>query len=596
MEREHLAVMVKERMEQWGGRTVLRYKDDATEIWKDISMSTLGDQARCVAKGLMEMGIDEREMVAIFSPNRPEWAIADYGTQFIRAVSVPIYATNSAKQAQYIVDDAEIKAIFVGDQSHYDKVKSFTDSYPQPKKVIAFSPRVQLAGDDLYFQDLLEIGRQSGKDAEIEDRLSRSSRKDVATLIYTSGTTGDPKGVMLTHANFFHQIKMIQGCIEVDENDVSLCFLPLSHVFERTWSFFILHQGAVNSYCSDFKKVGEYFQEVKPTLMVSVPRLFEKIFAEVFDKVSSAPPWRQKLFHWALEAGKKVSALRRNRQTVSPGLKLQHYLADALVLHKVRGLFGGRIRVVVSGGAPLSRELEEFFHAMGILICQGYGLTETSPSISCNTPACFKFGTVGKVVPGCEVKLSPEGEVLVKGENLMLGYYKKPDKTAEAFDGDWFKTGDVGEFDSDGFLKITDRIKDLLITSGGKNISPQNIESSLSQDPYIEQIAVIGNRRKFVSALIVPSFAALQKYFLSQNLSFSTREELIRHPQVLEFYAKRIKLRSKDLADCEKIKNFCLIPHEFSLEGGELTPTLKLKRKVIEDKYADLIESLYKVI
>jgi long-chain acyl-CoA synthetase len=481
----------------------------------------------------------------------------------------------------------------VGEQGHYDKVKSFIPSYPSPPKVVAFDRRTRLEGDDLYFQDFLEIGRRSAADGEVEARLSRASRKDVATLIYTSGTTGDPKGVMLTHANFFHQINMVRRLIEVSEDDISLCLLPLSHVFERTWSYFILYQGALNCYCSDFKRVMEYFQEVRPTVMVSVPRLYEKIHGEMLSRVGDAPPWRRRLFHWALEVGKEMNLCRQTREAPGLGLRFKYYLAQALVLAKIRGIFGGRTRVVVSGGAPLSRELEEFFHAAGVLICQGYGLTETSPTIASNIPTRFKFGTVGQVVPGCEVRFSPEGEILVKGANVMAGYYKNPEGTAAAFADGWFKTGDVGELDEDGFLRITDRLKDLIITSGGKNISPQNLEASLSQDPYIEQVAVIGNRRKFVSALVVPAFGALADYCRSQNLGFASREELVRHPHLLEFYARRIEARCRDFADCEKIKKFQLLPQEFSQDRGELTPTLKLKRKVIEKKYAAIIEEMY---
>ena len=593
MDREHLAVMVKERSEQWAERPALRYKDPATQRWEEISWGQLGDQSRAVAMGLIDLGVEEQDAVGIFSANRPEWTVADFGAQFARAVSVPIYATNSASQARYIVEDAGIKVIFVGSQEHYDKVKSFAGDCPIPPKIVALEDRIRLQGTDLNFPDFLSMGRHSDARRELEARLDRTTSRDVATLVYTSGTTGDPKGVMLTHANFFHQIHAVSQLVQVGQEDVSLCFLPLSHTYERTWTYFILHQGALNCYCPDFKRVTEYFREVQPTVMVSVPRLYEKIFDQIQARVNSASGLTQKLFHWSLEVGRELSTCLQNQKAPGIFLKLKHLLAHSLALHQVREIFGNRLRWVVSGGAPLSRELEEFFLAAGILICQGYGLTETAPVIASNVPGSFKFGTVGQVVPGCEVRFSPEGEILVRGPNVMAGYFKKPQATAAAFEDGWFKTGDVGDLDQDGFLKITDRIKDLIITSGGKNISPQIIEAALCRDPYIEQAAVIGNQRKFVGALLVPAFGALEDYARTQELGFGSREELLAHPKILEFYDQRVRMQSKELADCERVKKFCLLPHEFTLEEGELTPTLKLKRKVIEQKYADLIESMY---
>jgi len=575
------------------GRPALRYKDLTTQRWEEISWGELGEQARAVAQGLVELGVQEGEAVGIFSANRPEWTVADFGAQYARAVSVPIYATNSASQARYIMDDAEIRVIFVGSQEHYNKVKSFADNYPISPKIVALDNRIRVQGTDLNFQDFLGMGRRSGADRELEARLERTSSRDVATLVYTSGTTGDPKGVMLTHANFFHQINAVNQLVDVGQEDVSLCFLPLSHTYERTWTYFILHQGAQNCYCPDFKQVTEYFREVRPTVMVSVPRLYEKIFDQIQDRVQSASFLAQRLFHWSLEVGRELSACLQGQKVPGIFLKLKHSLAHRLALRQVGEFFGGRLRWVVSGGAPLSRELEEFFHGAGILICQGYGLTETAPVIASNVPGCFKFGTVGQVMPGCEVKFSQDGEILVRGPNVMAGYFKKPQATAAAFEDGWFKTGDVGELDEDGFLRITDRIKDLIITSGGKNISPQIIEATLCRDPYIEQAAVIGNQKKFISALIVPAFSVLEEYARLQHLGFTGREDLIKHPQIVEFFDQHIRMQSKDLADCEKIKKFCLLPHEFTLEGGELTPTLKLKRKVIEKKYGDLIESIY---
>lgn len=401
------------------------------------------------------------------------------------------------------------------------------------------------------------------------------------------------KGVMLSHGNFFHQIDAVNANFEVGPQDRSLCFLPLSHVYERTWSFFVFSRGAQNHYLGNPREVLQYLGDVRPTAMVSVPRLYEKIYGAVLDRVEKSAALRRRLFRWALDVGDRHARARHGSRPPGLGLRLAHRLADRLVLAKIREIVGGPKNFFSAGGAPLSKEIEEFFLAAGLLICQGYGLTETSPMVSYNTPRHFKFGTVGRPVPGCRVKIGDDGEILVKGPNVMQGYYNKPQATAAAVVDGWFHTGDVGLIDHDGFLVVTDRIKDLIITSGGKNISPQKIETALGRDYYIEQITTIGDRRKYVSALIVPAFDALEEYAREKGIGFASREELIRHPQIIAFYREHIQRQSSELAAFETVKAFTLLPREFTQDGGEMTATMKLRRGVIERSYAAKIDAMY---
>jgi long-chain acyl-CoA synthetase len=592
MGKDHLAFMIRDSVRAYGPKAAMRYKDGGA--WKSISYAELGEKIQAVAKALLESGIEEGDMVGIFARNAPEWTLADFGIVTVKAVSVPIYATNTARQAEYIARDAGLKLIFVGDQAQYDKVLSFKASVPQLQKVIAFDRRTKLSGDgSMYFDDFVRIGAASTRGAEVERRLDSATSDDVATVIYTSGTTGDPKGAVLTHANFFHQFRATDERFAVGPKDRSMCFLPLSHVYERLWSYYVFRRGAENNYLADPKEVVTCMAEVRPTAMVSVPRLYEKICATVLDRAGKGSGARRALFRWAMRVGRQYQYRRKEKRPVGPVLSLQHWIADALVLSKIRDVVGGEKNFFSCGGAPLSKEVEEFFFAAGLLICQGYGLTETSPMLTCNAPGAFKFGTVGRPVLGCEIKIAESGEILARGGNVMKGYYGKPAETAAAFQNGWFKTGDVGLIDEDGFLHITDRIKDLIITSGGKNIAPQHIESLFGSDPFVEQIAVLADKRNYVSALVVPFFSALEQYAREKGIPFTSREELVARPEVVAFYELRIRSINDGLASYEQIKRFTLVPREFTQEGGELTPTLKIKRRFVEQKYRALIDAMY---
>jgi long-chain acyl-CoA synthetase len=592
MGKDHLAFMIRESVRAHGAKTAMRHK--VGDSWQAISYAELGERVQAVAKALLELGIQEGDMVGIFARNAPEWAIADFGILAAKAVSVPIYATNTADQAEYVASDAGLKLAFVGDQAQYDKVMSFRGSTPQLRSVIAFDGATRLSGDgSLHFDDFIRMGAASPRGAEVEKRLESATSQDVATLIYTSGTTGEPKGAVLTHANFFHQFRAIDDRFEVGTQDRSICFLPLSHAYERLWSYYVFRCGAENNYIADPKDVITSMPDVKPTAMVSVPRLYEKICAAVLERIGKASAARRALFRWSMEVGRVYQYRKKEKRPVGLLLALKHRVADALVLSKIRDVVGGEKNFFSAGGAPLSQEVEEFFFAAGLLICQGYGLTETSPMLTCNAPGAFKFGTVGRPILGCEIRIAESGEILARGGNVMKGYYKKPNETAAAFEDGWFKTGDVGAIDEDGFLHITDRIKDLIITSQGKNIAPQHIEAMFGTDPFVEQVAVLGDKRNYVSALVVPSFPALEQHARENGVPFASREELVRRPEIGAFYERRIQAINEHLSGYEQIKRFTLMPSEFTQDGGELTPTLKVKRRFVEKKYRAAIDAMY---
>jgi long-chain acyl-CoA synthetase len=593
MGKDHLAFMIRDAVRAHGAKTAMRYRDGGA--WHSIPYAELGEKIQAVAKALLESGIQEGDMVGIFARNAPEWAIADFGILSAKAVSVPIYATNTAKQAEYIASDAGLKLVFVGDQAQYDKVVSFKASTPRLQRVIAFEKTTKLSGDgSLCFDDFMRMGAVSPRGPELERRLESATSEDVATLIYTSGTTGDPKGAVLTHANFFHQFRAIDERFEVGARDRSLCFLPLSHTYERTWSYYVFRCGAENDYLADPKDVVACMPEVRPTAMVSVPRLYEKICAAVLDRAGKGSAARRALFRWAMGVGRAYQYRRKEKKRpIGPLLALQHRVADALVLSKIRDVVGGEKNFFSCGGAPLSKEVEEFFFAAGLLICQGYGLTETSPMLTCNAPGAFKFGTVGRPILGCEIRIAESGEILARGGNVMKGYYGKPAETAATFEDGWFKTGDVGAIDEDGFLHITDRIKDLIITSQGKNIAPQHIEAMFGSDPYVEHVAILGDRRNYVGALVVPSFPALEQHARENGIPFASREELVTRPEIIAFYEGRIQGVNQGLAGYEQIKRFTLMPGEFTQDGGELTPTLKIRRRFVEQKYRAVIDAMY---
>ena len=572
----------------------LRYKKDGA--WRDISSEEFRRAVEELSMGLRGLGIDRGDRVALLSENRPEWAYADLAVLCAAAVDVPIYPSLTAPQILYLLNDSQSKAIFVSNDPLAAKLAEIRAQAPALKHVIRMDD-----GAGAGTLTLSEV-RGRGRKALAEDRGAVKARAaevkpaDLATIIYTSGTTGEPKGVMLTHDNIVSNVAASAPIVsDFGPDDVALSFLPLCHIFERMGGFYLmLARGVTIAYAESIEKVPANMAEVRPTLMFSTPRLYEKMYARVLEKVASDPPARQKVFHWAIGVGSRVFA--HTVAGTSPGLllKLQKAVADKLVFSKIRERVGGRLRLFVSGGAPLARDINEFFGAAGLLIFEGYGLTETSPVITVNAPRALRPGTVGKPISGVEVKIADDGEILTRGPHVMKGYYNKPEATREAIEPDgWFHTGDIGILDKDGFLSITDRKKDLIVTSGGKKVAPQPIENALKSNPLIGEIVMIGNTRNFPAALVVPNFANLEKWAREQGVPFASREALVADPRVVELYDRTVQELMKPYAQYERIKKSALLPREFSIETGELTPKLSVKRRVVEEKYKDLIDRMY---
>ncbi|MEH0687465.1 long-chain fatty acid--CoA ligase [Vibrio cholerae] len=589
----HIVQRIRDRIAQGADRAALKHKVNGA--WQDISWKQFGQQVDAVSLALLAQGLRIQDKVGIFSNNMPQWTIADIGALQARIVTVPIYPTNTAAQSAYIIENADVKVLFVGEQAQFDAALEITTLCPQLELIVAMSDDIELgdAPNAMSWKGFIASGSQAHQ-AELDARLSQANSDDLLTLIYTSGTTGQPKGVMLDYANIAAQLEGHDKRLSLSQDDVSLCFLPLSHVFERAWTYYVLYKGATNCYLQDTMQVRDALGEVRPTVMCAVPRFYEKIFSAIHEKVSKAPLIRKVLFTWAVNMGAKVSACHQEGREPSFLLKKSHALADKLVLSKLRALLGGRINFMPCGGAKLDETIGRFFHALGINVKLGYGMTETTATVSCWSDTGFNPDSIGVTMPGAQVKIGENNEILVRGPMVMRGYYKMPEETAKSFDEQGFlKTGDAGHIDEDGHLFITDRIKELMKTSGGKYIAPQVVEGAIGKDHFIEQVAVIADTRKFVSALIVPCFDSLEEYAKELNIKYHDRVELIKHHQVVEMLEKRVKDLQKELANFEQVKKFKLLPKAFSMDDGELTPTQKLRRKVINDKYQDEIEEMY---
>jgi len=572
----------------------LKYKKDG--VWRAVSSEELRAAVEETSMGLRALGIGKGDTVAILSENRPEWAFADLATLCAGAADATIYATLTPPQVQYILNDSESQVVFVSTAVQAAKVAEVREKLPHLRHVVRFDP-APLPGT-MSLDELRAKGKEAlAKDPDaVRRRAAEVTGDDLATLIYTSGTTGDPKGVMLTHGNLRHNVLAAEKLFPmVNQEWTALSFLPLCHSFERTAGYnFALYAGETIAYAESVEKVPENMLEVRPDIMCSVPRLYEKMYARVNEKVASDPPLRQKIFRWAIGVGREIFAHTVARTTPGPLLKAKFALADRLVFSKIKARTGGRLQIFISGGAPLAREIAEFFGAAGMLICEGYGLSETSPVITCNYPGRVKPGTVGLPLEHVEVRIAEDGEILTRGPHVMKGYFKKPEATAEAIEKDgWFHTGDIGRVDEDGCLVITDRKKDIIVTSGGKNIAPQPIENRLKANKFFAEVVMIGNKRNFAAALVVPAFEALEAWVKQRGMTVGGREELVRRPEVLAHYQGLVNEMTADLAQFEKIKKIALVAREFTQESGELTPTLKVKRRVVEERYKPMIDAMY---
>jgi long-chain acyl-CoA synthetase len=579
-------------------RPALMYKSDG--VYKGITYSDLRSRVETFANGLAALGIERGDRVAIVSENRPEWVIADQAIAALGAINVPLYPTMTSKQIEFIFNDAGVKLAIVSNQFQLNKVMRAYPDLDCLEKVILIAEKGPIPEPDTVgFSWVMEEGERYRREhpAMLAESIRNVKPEDLLTLIYTSGTTGVPKGVMLTHNNLVSNVIAAAQVILMGPTDTMLSFLPLSHTFERMAGYYTaMACGATIAYAESVDTVRDNMLEVHPTIITTVPRLFERIYSRVIKLVDGGSPLKRKIFYWGIDVGHRYARSVR-AGSIPVFLRLQRAVANILVYSKLRERTGGHMRFFVSGGAALGKEFGEFFEAVGLPIIEGYGLTESSPVISVNEVHRYRFGTVGHAIPGVEVRIAEDGEILARGPNIMKGYYNNEEATRQAIDQDgWLHTGDIGMVDPEGFIHITDRKKHLFVSSGGKNIAPQPIENLFLSSKYIEQFMLIGDRRMFLTALIVPDFDSLKEYADSRNIEYTTIADLVKDPAINELIDVEINGIQKDLANYERVRRFTLLEKQFSIEEGELTPTQKVRRKVIEERYGHLIDNMYEGI
>jgi long-chain acyl-CoA synthetase len=573
-------------------RAALRHKKGGT--WYDITHFELARQVHHAALGLLELGITTGDRVAILAANCPEWAIADYACLTACCADVPVYPTLPANQVAYVLKDSGACAAFVADEEQCRKILAHRESLPMLKHIITFEEAS--TPDAMSLRELIQRGAAAeSRYPNYRETACSLDRESLATLIYTSGTTGDPKGVMLTHHNITSNVLAGLKVIEIGPDDSCLSLLPLSHSFERMAGHYIMfHAGTTINYAESIEQVPTNLLEVKPTIVLSVPRLFEKIYARVLENAMAGGSVKRRIFFWARNSAEAWADTKLAGERITLGLAAKKKLADKLVFAKLQARTGGRIRFFVSGGAPLSPEIARFFYAAGIPILEGYGLTETAPLISVNPLEAPRLGTVGPTVPGVHVKVAHDGEIFVRGPNVMQGYYRKPEATTEAINSDgWFHTGDIGELDEHGYIKITDRKKDIIVTAGGKNIAPQPIENMVKTNKFVLNAVMVGDRRKFPIILVVPDADAVKRWATERRITVVS-DKLLSHPDIVAMVEREVMGKLRDLASYEMPRKVLIVERDFTIQAGELTPTLKVKRQVVEQKYREQIEAAYR--
>ncbi len=598
MARDTLARMFWERVERSADRPAQQFKRGGA--WQTLTWRQVGDTVQEVALGLLALGRQNGDAVALLSASRVEWVQADMAILSAGCVTVPIYPTYPPDLIAYVVNDSQARTLIVEDAAQLAKALEARPKMEALQHIVVISgyEATQPPAMVHTWDGLRRLGRErrAALQATLAERLATTRPEDLATIVYTSGTTGPPKGVVQTHANHVAALGASGQATPVEEGWIHLLFLPLAHSFARLESFLGPWEGLTTAFAENLDKVADNLREVRPHFICSVPRVFEKVYAKILAGVEAGSPLKKRIFHWALDVGSAVSRLQQQKKPIPARLALQHRLAHKLVFSKLHAALGGRLQWAVSGGAPLSREIAEFFHAAGILILEGYGLTETCPVLTFNRPSHFKFGSVGQALPGIELKIASDGEILARGPNIATrGYYKQPEATGEVFEpSGWFHSGDIGHLDDDGFLYITDRKKDLIVTAGGMNLAPQNIENLLKGDPFVSQAMVYGDRRPYPVAVITVNPEELVKFAREQGVLTTDPATLVKHPKVVERVGRIVEEKNTQLQSYAKIKRFAVVPGDFTQEGGELTPTLKVKRKVVVEKYRDVIESLYR--
>ncbi|MGB7068702.1 MAG: long-chain fatty acid--CoA ligase [Pyrinomonadaceae bacterium] len=574
--------------------SALNYKKNGE--WKKISSEDMIRRSEAIALGLHSLGLKRGDRAAILAANSPEWTLADAGCQFAGVIDVPIYTTLAGNAVRYILDDAEARLLFVQDKETYERISDQLCDSATIETLVFFDISGVSAKNAISLDGLIAAGSDLRlSDPDLAARLrSDIDPDDIATLIYTSGTTGESKGVMLSHANLISNIIDAGSNYEFNRDDVSLSVLPLSHVFERTGMYLYIFNGMSVHYAESIEKVPDNLQEVHPTLFIGVPRIFEKVYSRAKLKAGQSSPRKERVFDWAIDVAIQFALEKEAGHRISPLLSIKHMIADRLVYSKLRQFFGGKLRFCITGGAALSDDIYLIFTGAGISIMQGYGLTETSPVVSSNTPTAFRVGTVGKPIRNVLVRIAADGEIEISGPGVMLGYFRKETATRDTFTSDgWFKTGDIGEIDPDGYLKITDRKKELFKTSGGKYIAPTPIEQMIKTSRFVNQVVLIGNERNFPAALIVPNFEQLESYAKIKGLRIKTAEEYCHHPSIISLLERQVADATATLSNFERVKKIALLEHEFTVESGELTPTLKVKRRAIDEKYRSIIDRIY---